>query len=205
MTAQIDDHIIIGGKDYRITKTSHGLIFNPKKAFGIEGTMRHTGCWRGYQAIYTIMDNRLVVQTLKINLSGDIIDGEYVKEKSPVIEGVTSVPSPHGFYGFSDIYKGIDYPIFYSGGVIGLDDYFDFDVRFYPFPLSDYRVIVELIFEDGKLVHLYDHTDVVAEFRKRFPLEEKGGRGPTEEEAREFNEKTFSFEYECHIPFGLEL
>ena len=206
MTAQLDDYIIIDSKEFNVSKTSHGLIFNPKKAFGVEGMMSHTGCWRGYQAIYAIRDTQLIVQTLKINIEhAEYIDGRYVDKPIPIIEGVKSVPSPYEF-GFRNIYEGIDYQVFYSGGVIAHDDYLGaFGVRFYPFPLSDYGVIIELIFEDGKLVHFNDHTAAVAQFRKRFPPLEEGGRAPTEEEARKFNEKTFAFEYKCHIPFGLEL
>ena len=63
MTAQIHDRIRYQDIVYSVTGISEGELFDPS-LLGLKPVGTCTACWRGYLAVFAIVDSRLVLDTL---------------------------------------------------------------------------------------------------------------------------------------------
>ena len=86
MTAQINDAFHLDSVDYSLAGISDGELFDPS-LLGINPMGTCTACYRGYQAVFGIADERLVLKTLHANLLTD--DKSYSRMTGPPINGVT--------------------------------------------------------------------------------------------------------------------
>ena len=122
MTAQIHDRIRYQDIVYSVTGISEGELFDPS-LLGLKPVGTCTACWRGYLAVFAIVDSRLVLDTLYVNL---LVAGEgYSRQEGPSINAV----SPTGPSGeddwFNNHYVGIDEPLEYSGGLLLANGFID--------------------------------------------------------------------------------
>ena len=135
MTAQIEDSFLLDGENFTLKSNLEKLI-HPRN-WGIEPTMMHTGCYRGYYATVAIDSGRLILQSLTVSARA----GGF-----PAINGV----QPTLLHETRAEYTGIDLQLPYSGNLIAARD---FDRRHYQHmgfhPLSAYKTVMILQLDDG--------------------------------------------------------
>jgi len=164
MTAQIDDIFKYNGVDYAVAGISDGELFNPS-LLGLKPFSNCTACWRGYQAVFTLDHDMLILDTLNVNL---LDRGDSYKAIGPVINGI----EPSGAKGEKDWFKlhysGLKYRLSYSGGLLLADGFIDdLYVHMGFHPAWKYARVVELIFENGILRNEFDRSARIAEVRQK--------------------------------------
>lgn len=196
MTAQIDDMFRYRGADYSVSGISEGELFDPS-LLDLQPAGTCTACWRGYQAIFTVSESRLVLDTLHVNL---FTAGEgYERQEGPPINGV-SPTGPRGEHDwFNNNYTGLDYHLEYDGGLLLADGFIDdLYVHMGFHPAWKYTTVIELIFANGILQQEFDRSERMAEVRQKIidsPKDNADSRMPTNEEIRNFVERSFDRTY----------
>lgn len=165
MTAQINDIFEYRGTQYSVAGISEGQFFDPD-IFGLEPQSPCTACLRGYQAIFTIFNSHLVLETLHVSLFKDFKD--YKRKEGPAIKGIT----PTGEIGeqdwFNNHYEGLNYDLEYSGGLLLANGfirelYVPMDFQ----PAWKYQKILELVFSHGVLQNEFNRSERMAEIRQK--------------------------------------
>jgi hypothetical protein len=86
MTAQINDKLRYCNAEYSLAGISEGELFDIS-FFDLKPAMASTACWRGYQAVFAVVQSRLVLDTLHVNLiRTDKGKERYQREEGPVIK-----------------------------------------------------------------------------------------------------------------------
>lgn len=193
MTAQIEDLFRYQGIKYSVSGTSEGELdelFDPS-LLALTPVGVWSDCWRGFQAVFAIVDFRLVLDTLHVNLfAGDEDNGP---QKGLPINSV-SPAGPSGEYDcFNNHYVGIGYHLEYTGGLLLADGFIqDLYVHMGFHPAWKYTNVVELVFETGVLQNEFDRSERMAEIRQ---LLLDSGRSPTNTEILEFVKRSFDRTY----------
>ncbi len=152
MTLQIPDLFLYNGAEYHVAGISEETLFEPASV-GLSPAWATTACYRGYQAIYSLTNECLVLETLSAKLLAK--EGEsYRPLVGREINGVKATQSKEQLrfsWCFNNIYEHINIFLKYSGGIfiaIGARS----TVVAGGFPhFFGYRGVIELIFEDGVL------------------------------------------------------
>ncbi len=197
MTAQINDLFRHRATEFSLAGISEGELFDPS-ILGLEPAMASTACWRGFQAIFTVLESRLVLETLHVNLPER--DGnEFRTVKGPTISGVIPTGSREEFALFNNHYERLNYPLDYSGGLLLADGFIrDLYVHMGFHPPWKYETVIELVFENGVLQNEFDRSERMAEVRQLF-LDARGdrdaGKMPTIDEIQQFVDRAFDRRY----------
>src|SRR5436190_13461316 len=167
MTAQINDSFRYRGAEYSLAGISEGELFDIS-LLDLEPAAASTACWRGYQAVFAVVHSRLVLDTLHVNLYRK---GEgkqrHQREVGPVINGVTPLPAEKEFDFFNNHYRGLNYHLEYSGGLLLADGFIrSLYVHMGFHPPWKYERVIELIFDGGILKQEFDLSEQMAEFRE---------------------------------------
>lgn len=199
MTAQWDDLFRYRNTKYSLAGISEGELVD-LSLLDLQPTEVCTGCWRGYQAIFTVVQSRLVLDALYVNLMGPGEGREgYRDEVGPVINGVTPSPRSLKQLLFSNYYEGLNYHLEYSGGLLLADGFIDsLYVHMGFHPAWKYENVIELIFEGGILKQEFDRSERMAAIREMVVnsrSETSSSEMPTEEEVRRFVERAFDRSY----------
>ncbi|GAA0077584.1 hypothetical protein UT300005_19620 [Clostridium sp. CTA-5] len=125
-------------------------FFNPAK-YGLEPEEIATDCWKGFRCDFSIRNNNIYLDNLKINGKSD----EY-----PDINGVkVGKVNYEGYH----VYKKLNLKLIYSGKVIiGTELKKRFIGRAFLNP-GDYKKIIELSFQNGEIIGIKDITDTFEE------------------------------------------
>ena len=196
MTMQIDDLFRYRDIEYSVSGISEGELFDPS-LLGMKPAGTCSACWRGYQAVFAIVDSRLVLDTLHMNLLA--IGEGYIRQEGPPINGV-SPTGPNGENDwFNNHYAALRYHLDYTGGLL-LADGFNEDLYVYPSynPVWEYTNVIELVFENGVLRHEFDRSERMAEIRQLILAshhDDDSDRIPTYREIREFVKRSFDRTY----------
>jgi len=138
VTAQIEDTFLLDGEQFAL-KSNLSTLIHPSN-WGIEPTMMHTGCYRGYYATVEVTGGRLVLQSLTVSSRG----GDF-----PVINGV----QPEMEHETRAVYSELDLKLPFSGALIAARD---FDRRHYQHmgfhPPSAYKTVVVLQLDSGTVI-----------------------------------------------------
>jgi len=183
VTAQIEDVFCYRGREYAVAGTSEGEPFNPV-LFGLRPAALWTLCWRGYQAVFGIVESRLVLDTLHVNLVPPgvnlVLPGEgYRRQEGPAINGV----APHYLKGdllFNNTYEGVNYHLEYTGGFLLAEGFIDDLYEHAGFQAAwKYERVVELLFDAGLLQQEFDRSEQIKEARRKILelWDEKGSGG----------------------------
>jgi hypothetical protein len=199
MTAQINDVFRYRDTEYALAGISEGELFDIS-VLDLKPAMASTACWRGYQAVFGVVQSRLVLDTLHVNL---IWGGEgkqhHVREEGPVINGVTPSPPRKGFDFFNNHYEGLDYHLEYSGGLLLADGFIQsLYVHMGFHPAWKYKTVIELTFEGGILKQEFDRSQKMADIRElviRSQSQKASGEMPSMDEIQEFVERAFDRRY----------
>jgi hypothetical protein len=138
MTAQIEDRFLLNGESYHL-KTDLSRLIHPNN-WGMEPTMMHTACWRGYHGVIRVEKNTLFLDALTVNTN----NGEYnqINDKMPTQEGHSAA-----------VYSALQLILPFSGTLIAARD---FDAKHYKHmgfhPISAYRTVATLNISDGHVI-----------------------------------------------------
>lgn len=199
MTAQINDTFRYRKKEYSIAGISEDELFDIS-VLDLKPSMASTACWRGYQAVFAIVQSRLVLDTLNVNLlrPGDGRN-PYEREVGPAINGVTPSPPRKGLDFLNNHYEGLNYHVEYSGGLLLADGFIQsLYVHMGFHPAWKYKTVFELVFEAGVLKEESDLSERMAEIRELVSGSRTKGASserPSEDEIKEFVERAFDRSY----------
>lgn len=177
MTAQTNDSIIYGDKEYKISAIENVNEFFDIHSLGLMPEGKCTSCWRGYIAVFSIdKNNQLILNKLYAN-NGDL-PAPVINGKTPHIVDFESLLSSKDFdYRHSAgnlFYDNVNIPINYSGALLVTDGFIrDRYVHMgFQSPWS-YNEVLELTFSGGQFLSAKDQSLLAAEMRKTTPEVEK--------------------------------
>jgi hypothetical protein len=184
------------GVKFSVSGISEGELFEPS-LLDLKPAGTCTACWRGYQAIFAVVQSRLVLGTLHVNL---LREGEgYERQEGPIINGIRPTGSRGKHDWFNNHYARLNYHLEYDGGLLLADGFInDLYVHMGFHPAWKYTTVIELVFANGVLQQEFDRSNRMAEVRQK--ILESGGDGtdsrmPTKEEIHEFVERSFDRTY----------
>jgi hypothetical protein len=196
MTAQIPDLFKFDGENYSLAGVNGRELFNPKN-YDLETLPASTACYRGYQVLYAILEDQLVIDTLyvKTNEAKKINGKKPFKLKKP---NLNDPQADLNSYFFRFGYKQLNLALNFTGTILIAKDFIEERYVHMGFQKpTSYRKVIELKFDNGALVSSIDKSEAVTRRREIHP---KDGLAPsidsTEEELKEFIDKSFSLDYE---------
>lgn len=203
MTAQIPDIVTYRGQQYSIAGVDGTGLFKPED-HGLVPHALSTACWRGFHCEYSVEDAALLLEQVNIGLSEeDFSSGvqvfgrafeSYSFEATKLEKGVWV---PVTAVAHDKIVRGLHQPMSFTGGLLlGGEFIQEMYVHMGFHPAHKFRVVHELIFEDGNLQKAFDRSGEMANFRKAMasdpsPRERKPGK----QEIEEWLKSTFSLDY----------
>lgn len=184
MTAQISDSVKFEGRAYSLAGVNGSGLFDPA-ALGLRAKALHTACWRGFYCTYAVRDHKLELDSLTIRLD--------LPQPIPIL-GVQ--PKSRSEYGESS-YEDMRAPIAFTGGLLIGDDFIrEMYVHMGFHPAYKYRLVHELIFEEGRLASATDQSEVMTKIRESLkgkPV--RPGTSASDKEIEGWIESTFSLKY----------
>ena len=161
MTAQVQDTIHWRGEEWHLAGIAGDGLFDPTSV-GLQPTMLSTANWRGFQCIYTVEDDRLVLASLTIGLSNEAF--EAAPPDGPTIDGRPASRR----VGIASTWDDLRLPVAFSGLLtLGRGFIRELYVHMGHQPAWKYESVVELTFLDGRLEGAEDATARHAEMRRR--------------------------------------
>lgn len=162
MTAQVPEHVRINDTIYDLCGVRGEGLFDPAH-HGIEPAAPHSACWRGYVCGYAILDGRLVLDDLELwsdpdrwrrnRQTLDHLFGECLAldDERPGVDA-----------------RGLAFPVPFTGGLLlGADFIEELYVHMGFHPACKYRHVLELTFENGRLLSQSDRSIEMEEIRLR--------------------------------------
>lgn len=199
MTAQVHDKFRFRKKEFSLAGISEGRLFDIS-ILDLEPSMASTACWRGYQAVFGIVESHLVLDALHVNLlraGGG--ENQYERETGPAINGIAPSPSRRKSDAFNNHYDGLNYHLEYSGGLLLADGFIrEMYIHMGFHPAWKYKTVLELVFDAGVLKEEFDRSEQMAEIRemvRETRQEDSSGDMPSEDEIAQFVERAFDRRY----------
>ncbi len=166
MTLQIPDSFHYRDKRYDITAFGSGAPFKPDK-FGFKPRSTTTASHRGYRCIYGILEGRLILKQLDINLfteEGDdpweILSGNPLNGIEPIVDGKNSL--------FNNLYPDVYLFIDYTGSLTIAADFIQEHYEHMGFaPTWKYADVRMLTFEKGILTVEDNRSEKNKDLRER--------------------------------------
>jgi hypothetical protein len=147
MTTQIEDVVVFGGRMYALVGVNGPGLFEPGE-HGLQVHMTTPACRRGYVCEYATQDERLVLTGLRLGLA----------EPPARLFGAEV-----RMIGSAATYSPIRVPLPFSGGLLlGAAPRHDLDVLMRRHPVWKYTEILELLVDNGRLVDVFDRSDLLA-------------------------------------------
>ncbi len=159
MTAQITDSFLFKRESYQLIGITGGDLFSSQD-FGIEADCMDTSCWRGFYSTYEIIDKGIYLKDMTILLAPRQ-DGNY--------KAINNVP-PQQISDYEALYKDINLPVSSFTGKLriakGFIDELYVNMGF-PKP-SAFKTVLDLTFEDGKLIETKNRSNEMMKKRGAF-------------------------------------
>lgn len=185
MTAQMGDEFMIQDRSYTMAAASNPIPFTPKE-YGIIADACCTDCWRGFWCIYDFFDDELVLRDLYVNSK----DRNY-----PEINGV-SVLKESELYEYA-LYQNLQLRIPYTGNIlVGNDFIWAHYVHMGLQRPWAYQSLFELVIEEGILLDVIDHSDLVQNLRNEIEKNPKKFYQNLDQNVLEYLEKNLSTDKE---------
>jgi hypothetical protein len=184
VTAQIPDSFLLQEKKFSIVGINGSALFDPY-AYKVDPLPRITSCWRGYVCTYKTLHNKLLLDTLQVNLG----------DAGPAIHDVQPVFDPKST--FDNTYSDLDLPMDFTGGLLlahGFIQQLYVHMGFHP--AWKYETVFELVLSQGYVLETRDVSQQMSELRDRMirrPLEP--GAQSTKQELEGWIASTFKRDY----------
>ena len=203
MTAQIPDIVTYRGQQYSVAGVQGRGLFKPED-HGLVAQALSTACWRGFHCAYSVEDEALFLDQVNIGLSEEDFSGaaqvfgrafeSYTFEATRREKG-SSVPVT--VVAHDKRVRGLHQPTRFSGGLLlGREFIREMYVHMGFHPAHKFRVVHELIFEDGNLQKAFDRSEKMANFRNSMTSDQgRPERKPSKQEIEEWIKSTFSLDY----------
>jgi hypothetical protein len=150
MTAQIEDVVVVDGRMYALVGVNGRGLFEPDK-HGLQVHMTTTACRRGYVCEYAVEDDRLFLTALRLGIAQP--PAQLFGADLRVI-------------GSAATYSSLHVPIPFAGGLLlGARFTSDLHVLVGQHPAWKFTRVLELLFDDGQLVAVCDHSELLAQRR----------------------------------------
>lgn len=157
MSSQISDYIKYNDCEYSIAAIENEWPFNPE-IYGFRPRATSTANYRGYYCRYAIKDDQLLLDTLYIQLEED---------ETPTFRGIAAQKGKYYKTNHLFEYRDIGFLINYSGGmIIGNEFLQEFYVHMGFQRAHCYKYVKEILFEDGKIIEVMDHSEKMEQVRK---------------------------------------
>lgn len=159
MTAQIGDRYKFKNRDHTIVARSATKVFHPSE-YGIMPEAACTACWNGFWCVYSVTDDGIFLEDLYVNSKDD---------HYPPIEGVLpEQQNGNASYMGHHRYAGLNIRLPYTGRILLSDGsvYVDYIHMGNHHPWA-YKELVELVFEEGKLIETNDQSHIAAKIREK--------------------------------------
>ena len=159
MTAQITDTFLFKGKSYELIGITGGDLFSSQD-FGIEADCMDTGCWDGFYSTYEIIDRVIFLKDMTILLAPRK-DGKY-----KAINNVLPQRTPFDEALYKDIYLHVSS---FTGKIRIAKGFIDelYVNMGFPKP-SAFKTVLDLTFEDGKLIETKNRSNEMMKKRGAF-------------------------------------
>jgi len=200
VTAQICEEFLYQEQAYVLIDVSNRIddaLFDPA-ASGLSPYPSTMACWRGYKAVFSVVEGKLVLDKLHINLRR-LVDGKSKSQKGLPINGVNPISTAIGNGRldmlFNNHYEDLALPITYNGGLLLGQDWIPGRDGYYPF--WRYETVLELIFEEGVFQAYFDRSQDLADFQVQYKAWRAGKREemPDRTQVREIMNRSFAFTY----------
>jgi len=188
MTAQIPDFVDVDGDEFAIAGVKGSGLFDPND-YGLKPRVISTACWRGFVAHYGIDYSALVLRSLLIGFDDPPMSpGEPFRGLRPTWDD-----REHAWR-----YSGVDLRVRFGGAMLcGRDFIPELYAHMGFHPAWKYRRVLELRFEDGRLLEQRDLSSRFAELRERLSLEPlRPGPEADAAERQRWIDGTFSLDYD---------
>ena len=162
MTAQISDTFIYKGEGYSLIGIEGEGLAKPQD-FGMKPVMIHTGCRRGFQSTYEITDDGIYLKEMTLNEE---------KENYKLINGVKPIIDDE----WGATYKDINIRVSFTGKIRLAKDFIqELYVHMGFQKPSAFKTVIDLRFEDGRIVETNDRSKEVEAIRGRFKKRYEAG------------------------------
>ncbi len=173
MTAQINDTVFYRKIEFESFGGSQEF-FDPASLPFVPDGQRSTGCYRGYVAGASIIENRLFLTSLEIYVPAEVASRS-VNGYGPELFGVL----PKAGERCETAYQGFLLPVDFQGGLVVADRFIRGTHQHnYTTPLWEYETVIELIFDRGRLVEDHDRSAVAADLREKIAARRLRPRHP---------------------------
>jgi len=183
LTAQVPEVFSYQGDKYELVGISDKGLFDPS-AFDLEFSSPDTACYRGFQAVFALEEDQLVIREFRACLA-DLFDSETSAQLTDTrfeIAGTAPSEPPERERGFNAYYKNLNYELNYSGGLLLGDEFIqDFYTHMGFQAPWKYEKVIELIFEEGELQKETDRSERMATLRDEKLRRRQGARTPEEQ------------------------
>ena len=184
MTAQIHDSFLLEDQKFSLVGVNGGNLFHPAE-YGMQPLPRITSCWRGYICTYNTLENRLLLDTLQVNLD----------QEGPAINRVR--PEFPAKSTFNNIYHDLNLHIDFTGGMLVANGFIQaLYVHMGFHPAWKYETVFELEFSRGTLLETKNVSRQMAELRDKMarqPLQP--GTNVSRQELEDWIASTFKRSY----------
>ncbi|MHA1202959.1 MAG: hypothetical protein ACTSQ4_10625 [Candidatus Heimdallarchaeaceae archaeon] len=184
MTGQIADSFLYKDEEYSLSGISEGELFSPLD-YKLLPRAATTACWRGYVLYLTIKDEFLTLVDMEINA-----------EEEPEINGVKPLIREQSLRLH---YQDLNIKLGFSGKIIIAKNFIQEMYVHMGFQRpTAYRTVIELEFDQGKLISEKDLSPKMKKRRKKNPDEGVRPKSIEEKDMHEWIEGTFSLEYDSN-------
>jgi len=154
----MNDNLLMEEKQYHILKCEDKDIINPE-VFGISPTWKNDKNFN-YSNLLIIKDYQLYLKDLKVTSDRGFPE---INGREPVVCGTENNME-------TVLYEDIGYPVNFTGAVVIAAEVFKtYDIQG-ELPCFSYNNVMELVFQDGKLVTTIDHGKAMVRIRKNLDL-----------------------------------
>ena len=200
MTAQISDIYKHKRNKYNLVALSDPIGFEPKD-YGLDPQASCTACRRGYWCEYDIREDGLYLDKLFLhNGEGNYPDFNGVSAISPEYEELEYIEGSSNKRGRRKFPKNMGHWTYdnanllipYTGKILLGDKFLrEYYIHMGYQQAFAYEILLEFVFENGKLIESIDHSDKVKKMRESMDLDELIGRN----DVTKFVNDSFSLDY----------
>ena len=171
MTAQFSDIVYYKQKKYELAAANSEGLFDPL-SLGLKPYPCCTACWNGFLIEYRVAYRKFQLKNLLINLY-DYEKKEKTIQKPIAINGI--LPETYeDFRGFDTIYQNVRLTIPYTGKILIARNFIRWlYVHMGYHSAWKYKDVVELQFQEGRLIQEEDLSGEMKDLRSRYGLGSK--------------------------------
>lgn len=149
------DLFLLQNKKFSIVGADGGGLFHPQD-YDLQPLPPVTSCWRGYVCTYKISNDKLLLDSVQINLD----------HEGPPINNAHPVFSSRDI--FDNIYNEINLQMDFTGGILVAEGFIQkLYVHMGFHPAWKFETVFELTFSQGALLDTQDVSQQMAELRDR--------------------------------------